>query len=89
MRDSKISDITKTQRGKEIFTDLMRASLAAKDKEASAFEGMLEGEAMAEMLGGFTLLRMLNMAGGMLGFELDKKQLLALNGKLNEVEASS
>ncbi len=87
--NSKISDITKTERGKEIFEDLMRASLAAKNEDASAFSGALEGEAMREMLGNFTLLRMLNMAGGMLGIELDKKQLLALNGKLNEVEISS
>lgn len=86
--NSKISDITKTERGKEIFTDLMRASLAAKGENSSSFKGAMEGEAIREMLGGFTLLRMLNMAGGMLGFELDKKQLLALNEKLNEVEVS-
>ncbi len=84
--NSKISDITATARGKEIFTDLMRASLAAKGEDSSAYAGMLNSNAMSEMLGSFTLLRFLNMAGGMLGFKLDKKQLLALNENLNEVE---
>lgn len=84
--NSKISDITKTERGNEIFTDLMRASLAAKGEDSSAYAGMLSSNAMAEMIGNFTLLRFINMAGGMLGFTLDKKQLLAINNNLNEVE---
>ena len=46
----------------------------------------MKSEGMMEMLGSFTLLRMLNMASGMLGFDLDKKQLLSLNENLNEVE---
>lgn len=85
--NSKISDIVKTGRGKEIFDDLMRASLAANKEDNSLSHAAMKSEGMMEMLGSFTLLRMLNMASGMLGFELDKKQLLSLNENLNEVEA--
>ena len=84
--NSKISDIVKTGRGKEIFDDLMRASLAANKEDNSLSHAAMKSEGMMEMLGSFTLLRMLNMASGMLGFELDKKQLLSLNENLNEVE---
>ncbi len=87
--NSKIGDITKTERGQELFTDLMRASFAAKGEDSSSFSGILNSNAMSEMVSGFTLLRFLNMAGGMLGFELDKKQLLALNKNLNEVEVQT
>lgn len=83
--NSKIKDITATQRGNEIFTDLMRASLAAENEDSSVFAGVMKNESMSAMLGDFTLLRLLNMSGDMLGFKLDKKQLLALNEKLNEV----
>jgi hypothetical protein len=38
------------------------------------------------MLGGFTFLRLLNMAGGMMGFEMTKEQLLDLNAKLNKIK---
>ena len=84
--NSKISDIVSTGRGKEIFDDLMRASLAANKEDNSLSHAAMKSEGMMEMLGSFTLLRMLNMASGMLGFELDKKQLLSLNENLNEVE---
>ncbi len=84
--NSKISDIVSTERGKEIFDDLMRASLAANKEDNSLSHAAMKSEGMMEMLGSFTLLRMLNMASGMLGFELDKKQLLGLNDNLNEVE---
>ena len=87
--NSKISDIVSTERGKEIFDDLMRASLAANKEDNSLSHAAMKSEGMTEMLGSFTLLRMLNMASGMLGFELDKKQLLGLNENLNEVELNS
>ncbi len=87
--NSKISDIVSTERGKEIFDDLMRASLAANKEDNSLSHAAMKSEGMMEMLGSFTLLRMLNMASGMLGFELDKRQLLGLNENLNEVELNS
>ena len=52
--------------------------------EAMGFE--LNGD-MMNMLGGFTILRMLGMAGGMLGIEISKEELLALNAKLNKIKA--
>ena len=84
--NSKISDIVATERGNEIFNDIMRASLAASKENSSVTAAALKSESMSQMLGSFSLLRMLNLAGGMLGIELDKNQLLKLNESLNEVE---
>ena len=84
--NSKISDIIATERGNEIFNDIMRASLAASKENSSVTAAALKSESMSQMLGSFSLLRMLNLAGGMLGIELDKNQLLKLNENLNEVE---
>jgi hypothetical protein len=45
-----------------------------------------DSAAMMSMLGGFTLLRLLNMAGGMFGLDMTKEGLLALNAKLNTMK---
>ena len=51
--------------------------------EAMGFE---MNEAMMSMLGGFTILRLLGMAGGMLGIEMSKEELLDMNAKLNKIK---
>ena len=38
-----------------------------------------------EMVGSFTLLRLLNMASGMLNMGLTKEDLLEINRKLNKI----
>ena len=40
---------------------------------------------MLQMLNGFTILRAVNMGGGM-GLKVSKEELLALNSKLNRVK---
>ena len=40
---------------------------------------------MMTMMNGFTVLRLLTMAGGMMNAEFTKEDLLALNAKLNKI----
>jgi hypothetical protein len=42
---------------------------------------------MMSMMGGFTVLRLLTMAGGMMDAKFTKEDLLKLNKKLNKIKA--
>ena len=84
--NDKMSDILATLQGKMLLGGLM-LKLMPKNKngnmEAMGFE---LNDSMMSMLGGFTILRMLGMAGGMLGIEMTKEELLDLNAKLNKIK---
>ena len=84
--NDKMSTIMSTLQGKMLLGGLMM-KMMPKNKngnmEAMGFE--LNGD-MMNMLGGFTILRLLGMAGGMLGIEISKEELLALNAKLNKIK---
>jgi len=47
--------------------------------------GFEMNDSMMQMLGGFTVLRLSGMIG-MMGVELTKEDLLALNAKLNKIK---
>ncbi len=79
--NDKISTIVQTQQG-----SVLLANLLGNVQKGSDVMGFEMTDAMMSMLGGFTLLRFVNMAGGMMGMEMSKEALLALNGKLNEIK---
>ncbi len=84
--NDKISTIMATPQGAQLFGALM-AQMMPKPKEGEAPKAMgfeLTG-AMMQMLGSFTILRLIGMAGGMMGMEVPKEQLLALNAQLNAI----
>ena len=86
--NDKMSTIMATLQGKMLLGGLfMKLMPKAKDGDKNQVTGGMEltGDMMA-MLGGFTILRLLNMAGGMLGIEMTKEELLALNAKLNKIK---
>ena len=84
--NSKMSEVISTFRGKLIFAKLMGKMLGGKKKgekpKAMGFE--ITPDLMA-MMGGFTVLRLLTMAGGMMNVEFTKEDLLKLNKKLNRI----
>ncbi len=84
--NSKMSEVISTFRGKLIFAKLMGKMMGGKKKgekpKAMGFE--MTPELMA-MMGGFTVLRLLTMAGGMMNAEFTKEDLLNLNKKLNRI----
>ena len=53
-----------------------------KDKKAMGFE---LNESMMAMMGGFTVLRLITLMGGMMDMKFTKEQLLALNAQLNQI----
>ena len=82
--NSLMSDILATLRGKLVVLTLFAKLM--KGKEGGKGKGSFKlGGNMMEMLGGFTLLRMTNMAG-MLDLHVTKEQLLAVNKKLNRIK---
>ena len=85
--NDKMSDIMATLQGKMLLGGLFMKFMPKNkngNMEAMGFE--LNADMMS-MLGGFTILRMLGMAGGMLGIEVTKEELLELNAKLNKIKA--
>ena len=84
--NDKMSVIMDTLQGKMLLGGLfLKMMPKKKDGEKGGMEMELTGDMMA-MLGGFTILRLLNMAGGMMGIEMTKEQLLELNAKLNKIK---
>ena len=52
--------------------------------KAAGFE---VGPEMMSMMGGFTVLRLFTLMGGMMDIKFTKEQLLDLNAKLNKIKA--
>ncbi len=80
--NDKIGDIMKNPQGMMLFGQIMGGMMPKNgDKVAGGFE---MNDAMMQMMGGFTVLRMTGMAG-MMGIEFTKEQLLGLNAQLNKI----
>ena len=84
--NDKMSDVIATMQGKLLFMGLMGKMMGGKDgkMEAAGFE---VGPEMMSMMGGFTVLRLFTLMGGMMDVKFTKEQLLDLNAKLNKIKA--
>jgi len=89
--NSKMSDVISTFRGKLLFMSLMGKMLGGgekgKKKAPKKVMGFEVTPEMMSMMGGFTVLRLLTMAGGMMNAKFTKEDLLALNKKLSKIKA--
>ena len=86
--NSKMSAVISTWRGKLLFMKLMGKMLGGKKKgEKAKPMGFEMTPELMSMMGGFTVLRLLTMAGGMMDAKFTKEDLLALNKKLNKIKA--
>ena len=86
--NSKMGDVISTFRGKLLFMKLMGKMLGGKKKGEKAKPMGFEMSAdMMSMMNGFTVLRLLTMAGGMMNVKFTKEDLLALNKKLSRIRA--
>ena len=82
-----MSDVISTFRGKLLFAKLMGKMLGGKKKgEKAKPMGFEVTPEMMSMMGGFTVLRLLTMAGGMMDAKFTKEDLLALNKKLSKIK---
>jgi beta-galactosidase len=75
----KLSDITATEEGARIIDSLLRSGT---EFNTGSFG---ESEAMRDMMGGFTFLRLSGMLGAM-GIKIEKEQLLKINEELNKIK---
>ena len=85
--NSKMGDVIFTFRGKLIFMKLMGKMLGGgkkgEKKKAAGFEITPE---LISMMNGFTVLRLLTLAGGMMDTKFTKEDLLKLNKKLSKIK---
>ncbi len=85
--NDKMSDVLATMKGKLLFMSLAGKLMGGKGKdgkmEAMGFE---IGPEMMSMMGGFTVLRLFTLMGGMMDMNFTKEQLLDLNAKLNKIK---
>ncbi len=87
--NDKMSDVISTIQGKMIFMGLMGKLMGGKGKgedgkiKAAGFE---VGPEMMSMMGGFTVLRLFTLMGGMMDVKFTKEELLQLNSKLNKIK---
>ena len=76
-----------TWQGKLLFASLLKKFMPkGKKGEKPKAAGFELNAGIMEMVGSFTLLRLLNMASGMLDLGLTKEDLLEINRKLNKIK---
>ena len=81
--NDKLSDIMATPEGMQLFGGIFAQMLP---KEGDTVAGGFEmNDAMMQMMGGFTFIRLAGMIGTM-GINLTKEQLLDINAKLNQIK---
>ena len=87
--NDKMGDVLSTVRGKLIFAALMGKMLGGGKKEGEAPTKVMGFEFtpdMMTMMNGFTVLRLITLAGGMMDAKFTKEQLLDLNAQLNKIK---
>ena len=87
--NDKMGTVLGTVRGKLIFAGLMAKMMGGKkDKgeEPNKVMGFEMTADMMTMMNGFTVLRLITMAGGMMNAKFTKEDLLELNAQLNKIK---
>ena len=82
--NDKLSDIMKSPEGMEVFAGMMKrmSEGVGKDSMVAGFE---KKPAMMQMLGGFTILRLMSLMN-MANVKPTKEELLEINAKLNRIK---
>ena len=88
--NDKMGEVLSTVRGKLIFASLMGKMLGGGKKGKDGQPGKVMGFEMTAdmmtMMNGFTVLRLITLAGGMMDAKFTKEQLLDLNAQLNKIK---
>ena len=82
--NSKMSDLLMVPAGQALFGQIM-GPIAEAAKQSAGEGGFEMNEGMMQMMGGFTVLRLIGMLG-MTGLKMNKEELLDLNAKLNQIK---
>ena len=84
--NDKVGTVLSTFRGKLLFIKLMKSMMGGGDKKQKV-AGFEMTPDMMTMMNGFTVLRLITMAGGMMNAKFTKEDLLDLNKKLSKIKA--
>ena len=79
--NDKLGDIMRSEAGKKLFLQVMKSTGGEGMASMLPLEQM---DSMMEMMGSFTMIRLLNTIGAV-GTSLTKEQLLAFNQELNKI----
>jgi len=82
--NSKMSELLMVKEGQMLFGQIM-GPIAEAAKQNAGEAGFEMNEGMMQMMGGFTVLRLIGMLG-MTGLKMNKEELLELNAKLNQIK---
>ncbi len=82
--NDKMSDVMKSPEGQALFMELMKGAGGPMGSNDSFFKEENMG-AMMQMMGGFTVVRLLKLLGAA-NVSLTKEQMLELNDKLNKIK---
>ena len=82
--NDKLSDIMASEEGKMLFMQMFKQMMSSAD-ENSMMGGTEMSPEMMQMMGSFTVLRMVSLMGAA-GVKATKEQLLALNAELNKIK---
>lgn len=88
--NDKLSDIMKSEDGKNLFMGLMAKMMgdpANKENDGNPAGAAMANPKMIEMMGGFTIVRLMGLLGAAGSkTEVTKEQLLELNAQLNQIK---
>lgn len=88
--NDKLSDIMKSEEGKNLFMGLMSkmmGDMASKENDGNPAGAAMANPQMIEMMGGFTVIRLMGLLGAAGSkVEVTKEQLLGLNAQLNQIK---
>ena len=84
--NDKMSDVMATPQGMMIFMNLVGKFMGGEGGKVQA-AGFEVGPEMMAMMGGFSVLRLFTLIGGMMDIKFTKEELLALNAQLNQIPA--
>ena len=82
--NSKMSELLMVPEGQALFGQIM-GPIAEAAKQSAGEGGFEMNEGIMQMMGGFTVLRLIGMLG-MTGLKMNKEELLDLNAKLNKIK---
>ena len=85
--NSKMSDLLMVPAGQALFGQIM-GPIAEAAKQSAGEGGFEMNEGIMQMMGGFTVLRLIGMLG-MTGLKMNKEELLELNAKLNQIKKAN
>ncbi len=85
--NSKMSEMLMAPEGQMLFGQIM-GPIAEAAKQNAGEGGFEMNEGMMQMMGGFTVLRLIGMLG-MTGLKMNKEELLELNAKLNQIKKAN